>query len=51
VNNPGSNISTSIQKRDGTTEKLKVEILKNGNKLTAGSTSTAYGVIEISATV
>ena len=39
VNNPGSNVSTSIQKRDGTTEKLKVEILKNGNELTAGSTS------------
>lgn len=51
VNNPGSNVSTSIQKRDGTTEKLKVEILKNGNELTEGSTSTAYGVIEISATV
>ncbi len=51
VNNSGSNVSTSIQKRDGTTEKLKVEILKNGNELTEGSTSTAYGVIEISATV
>jgi hypothetical protein len=51
VNNPGSNVSTSIQKRDGTTEKLKVEILKNGNELTEGSTSTAYGVIEISAMV
>jgi hypothetical protein len=51
VNNPGSNVSTSIQKRDGTTEKLKVEILKNGNQLTAGSTSAAYGVIEISAAV
>jgi hypothetical protein len=51
VNNPGSNVSTSIQKRDGTTEKLKVEILKNGNELTEGSTSAAYGVIEISATV
>lgn len=51
VNNPGGNVSASIQKRDGTTEKLKVEILKNGNQLTAGSTSTAYGVIEISATV
>jgi len=51
VNNPGSNVSTSIQKRDGTTEKLKVEIFKNGNELTKGSTSTAYGVIEISATV
>jgi hypothetical protein len=51
VNNPGSNVSTSIQKRDGTTEKLKVEILKNGDELTAGSTSAAYGVIEISATV
>jgi hypothetical protein len=51
VNNPGSNVSTSIQKRDGTTEKLKVEILKNGNEVTAGSTSAAYGVIEISATV
>ncbi len=51
VNNPGSNVSTSIQKRDGTTEKLKVQILKNGDELTAGSTSAAYGVIEISATV
>ena len=51
VNNPGSNVSASIQKRDGTTEKLKVEILKNGNQLTTGSTSAAYGVIEISATV
>ena len=51
VNNPGSNVTTSIQKRDGTTEKLKVEILKNGNELTEGSTSAAYGVIEISATV
>lgn len=51
VNNPGSNVSTSIQKRDGTTEKLKVEILKNGIELSAGSTSAAYGVIEISARV
>ena len=51
VINPGSNVSTSIQKRDGTTEKLKVEILKNGNQLTVGSTSAAYGVIEISAIV
>jgi hypothetical protein len=51
INNPGSTVSTSIQKRDGTTEKLKVEILKNGDELTAGSTSAAYGVIEISATV
>ena len=51
VSNPGSNVSTSIQKRDGTTEKLKVEILKNGIQLTAGSTAAAYGVIEISATV
>jgi hypothetical protein len=51
VNNPGSNVSTSIQKRDGTTEKLKVEIFKNGDQLTAGSTSAAYGVIEISATL
>ena len=30
VNNPGINVSASIQKKDGTTEKLKVEILKNG---------------------
>jgi hypothetical protein len=51
VSNPGSNVSTSIQKRDGTTEKLKVEILKNGIQLTAGSTAAAYGVIDISAIV
>jgi len=50
LDNPNSIVSTSFQKKDGSQDELKVEILKNGDVLKSGSTTTAYGVVAVAST-
>jgi hypothetical protein len=49
---PNSNgvVSGSFQKKDGSSNELKVEILNNGNVLKSGTTTAAYGVVAIAST-
>ena len=51
LDNPGSIISTSFQKKDNSQDELKVEILKNGQVLKSGSTTAAYGVVAVASSI
>ncbi len=43
-------VSASFQKKDGSNNELKVEILNNGNILKSGTTTAAYGVVAVAST-
>jgi len=51
LDNPGSIISTSFQKKDNSQDELKIEILKNGQVLKSGSTTAAYGVVAVASSI
>jgi len=47
ISNSNGIVSVSFQKKDGSSDELKVEILNNGNVLKSGSTTAAYGLVAI----
>ena len=44
-------IAAAVQKTDGSSDKLKVKIIKDGDTLDSASTSKEYGVVTVSATL
>jgi hypothetical protein len=51
LTNPNYIVSSTFQKKDNSASELRVEISEDGNVLKSGSTTAAYGVVLVSATV
>lgn len=51
IQNPGYVVSVSVQKKDDTSRRLTVSILKNGKVVTSEFTDAAYGVAMTSTTI
>ena len=51
ISNPNSIVSASFQKKDNSASQLTVNIIENGNTLKTGSTTAAYGVVLVSASI